>query len=528
MQPARTLEEILAEFLSLAVELPTAELEELVESEKLPAQVLGAVCERLIEQGSPRRALRLLEPIFEKPQDLDESHARALDALFMAYGELGFHRKEAATLKRLAVELRPPLSARLWIRCAVLSAKGGRFSIAWSFCYRARLEDPEEPGLVNLEIDLLMAEGRVEQAVERARAHARGLRRSPSADPDPLQLDYLDRIVADPLRAALTASATPAEVEPLERFLAVARALPERPVRPYRLEPEGEGEGARLATPAAVLEAERAWTEVWPLERPLAALGLDDGDASPWRPAVVPGWLEALEQRPETLDSLAVLDDLCRAVDPLDGLTPRAVLDRALLAPILDRAEALLEPVLAAGPRRLAWDRVENRPALRLLAERIYFCERLGEEAGAEAITPRMERLLELDPGDPLGVRASLVDRYLRAGDDERALALAGRYPEDRQHAEIVYAPVLALYRLGRPGDARAALAEAHRQLPRVADYLTGRRRRRPRLSPAGARPGSPGQAWLYRQEAGDLWEGVPRLLDLVKKAIRDLRARQA
>jgi len=151
-----------------------------------------------------------------------------------------------------------------------------------------------------------------------------------------------------------------------------------------------------------------------------------------------------------------------------------------------------------------------------------FLCRRRGEDGHARAL---FKRLLALNPDDKYGLRAILMDVYLRAGEDPRALAIAAAYPDD-VHAEVAYGRVLALYRLGRRGEALTAFAEAYRSLPLVADYLAETRSKLPRLLPEGIRIGGADQAWIYHQETGDLWREVPGLLDWMKAAHRGLAKR--
>jgi hypothetical protein len=109
------------------------------------------------------------------------------------------------------------------------------------------------------------------------------------------------------------------------------------------------------------------------------------------------------------------------------------------------------------------------------------------------------------------------MNHYLRAGEDEKALALCRRFPDDVL-ADLAYGQVLALYRLGQQDGARDALRTAARRLPRVPHYLTRKRVKQPILSPLGMTPGGEDQAWLYREAMRDVWESEPGLLRWMKR----------
>jgi hypothetical protein len=109
------------------------------------------------------------------------------------------------------------------------------------------------------------------------------------------------------------------------------------------------------------------------------------------------------------------------------------------------------------------------------------------------------------------------MNHYLRSGEDEQALSLARRFPDDAL-ADLAYGEVLALYRLGEQERARAALRTAASRLPRIPQYLTRKRIKQPRLGPLGATPGGDDQAWMYREAMRDVWEAEPGLLKWLKR----------
>lgn len=193
-----------------------------------------------------------------------------------------------------------------------------------------------------------------------------------------------------------------------------------------------------------------------------------------------------------------------------------------LQQPLVERAVRILRRALEEksnnpmpGTGTLPWLDTANRPALRCLYIAHALAAERGDLAGARE---HAELLLELNPGDNHGVRAGLMNLLLAAGDDEVALALAARFPDDML-AEIPYGRVLALVRLGREREATVAARDAVDALPEVRRYLMRERAKRPKISEFGVSIGGKDQAWIYREEMRDVWLECPEALALVKRA---------
>ena len=149
---------------------------------------------------------------------------------------------------------------------------------------------------------------------------------------------------------------------------------------------------------------------------------------------------------------------------------------------------------------------MENRPALRLLGQRIDLAEGTAEEL------PLLEWLvLTLNPNDNQGLREQLVHVYAGNGRAADALAVCDRYPDDALGA-MLYARILALYLTGRRGDAVAALAKARKGSPRIVKTLTAAKPRMPALRPGVMTVGGEDEAWYYRQSWRGVWESTGAL----------------
>jgi len=287
--------------------------------------------------------------------------------------------------------------------------------------------------------------------------------------------------------------------------------------------PDGDPPPERvLVEPGSVADRARGWREVFPAHKPFGTGREPFGGVDAiWEPRQAKRWLAYLERHPEALDSLDVLDDLALAVEshPVGATlgVPESVYDT-----VLERGAEAVEHALREheGPARLPWGWHENRPALRLLMR---LAERRSAQGRQEEARGLYQRLLALDPLDSLGVRLVLINEHLRQGDDAEALALAGRYGDDVM-VETRFGEALALWRLGRHDDAKAALAAAHRDSNRhVIPMLCARRRHRPReLDEAfGISLGGKGQAWLYCEAMADVWRATPGILDAAREVAR-------
>ena len=140
---------------------------------------------------------------------------------------------------------------------------------------------------------------------------------------------------------------------------------------------------------------------------------------------------------------------------------------------------------------------------------------RLARNERDTAVTTA-EALLELNPDDTHGVRFVLMNEYLRAGCDERALALAEQYPHDIA-PETRFGAVLALLRMRRLQEAERALHTARSDLPKTAQYLLPARVRRPRVAQGTIEVGGDDQAWLYRDEMRAVWQQTPGALEWLR-----------
>ena len=527
-------------------ELPERALKDALEAEAVPGPLLAKVADRWLEQDRPGRAVALLEPVFDGPAEalatLDGDYEPAFDVLCDAYDRLDHWRKKDAFLDRLCEQGSRALRAAAWQRRSTIHIDEGDFERAQDAFGAALRSDPDNPSNALLEITLLAAQHQDDLARARAQFWLHRLRKvgfqeqgfmaflaQAAKDPQQALVDSQSDAL-DPILLEIQEWITDAAARPLPNY----GLLPVRPAPPLApsgqlslfdgsLEPvTGNGKGQRrplamhgipaeLRAPLAVRRMEAAWRSLFPGRKPSSTQLTQAEDGQVWLSL---DWTELLLAHPEAADSLDILDDLATALyEHPESALPW--ISHALLRPLVDRAWMIVnQAVPTAAPHHCPWTREANRPALRLLFRR-YLCQLDEGQPQGAALT--LETLLRLNPQDHHGVRAELMNHYLRDGQDALALALARRFPDDLL-ADLAYGEVLALYRLGEQERARAALRTAVDRLPRIPRYLTRKRIKRPRLSPAGVTPGGEDQAWMYREAMRDVWEAEPGILRWLKR----------
>nr|WP_295385832.1 hypothetical protein [uncultured Thiodictyon sp.] len=518
-------------------ELPERTLQDALASGAIPRPLLARLADRWLEQDRPGRAVALLEPLFAgSVADLDGDYEPAFDVLCDAYDRLDHWRKKLAFMERLGQEGGRALKAAAWQRRTTMYIDEGDFAGAQTAFATALRSDPDNPGTALLEITLLAAQHRDDLARARASFWLHRLRRLGFRDEG--FMEFLTQAVDDPQEALVDSQADALDPILLDLYdwvsVATARPLPDYrlvPVRPPR-EPVAAGQlpllddalgrvrrrpleffgiPAELRPPAAVRRLEAQWRSLFPGGKPESIrLTLAD-EGRVWQSAQ---WSDFLLAHPEAADSLDCLDDLATALyEHPESTLPW--ISHALLRPLVERAWMLVTGALPPeAAYYLPWARQHNRPLLRLLFRR-YLCQL--EEGQPQGAALTLETLLRLNPQDNHGVRAELMNHYLRCGEDQQALALVRRFPDDLL-ADLAYGEVLALYRLGEQERARTALGTAVHRLPRIPHYLTRKRIKRPRLSPVGVTPGGDDQAWMYREAMRDVWEAEPGILSWLKR----------
>lgn len=559
--------------------LPGPTREAALRSGHLPREALLQYACDEIEADDLDAAVELLEPMLAEPlQHEDELAAHALDLLCNAYDARGnARRRKAALLERIGGRpSRSPLRSAAHQRLACILMDRAQPRAAWAAFRIAQQDDPGNPALGLLEVQLLLSEGRSDEARARARFFLRQLRRS-GADLAPGTLEFYEQVAADPGRAMsdvafdieqgagrrladwldrvrsrplpVYAFAPPDEspgptgpealAERL-RQMGVAESDIERAVADLQMQlaelehqvPEAEpddeaprrhdgGTEVVLTAPETLAAIEKRWRTVFPLGKPFSVHPLPWGDADPWAPGVESQWMEFLERHLEAFDSLDVLDDLATATMTHGQSGQPAVIDR-LSRPLLERSMAILERALAdarptAHPARVRWAMTDNRPALRSL----FRLHEIAMQTGRDVDSRRFaERLIAINPDDNHGLRCWLAGAYLKADDADACLRLVEAYPDDGS-PELRFDAALALYRVGSARSATEALQSAHRETPRITRYLLEKRIARPRLSELVVSFDGDDRGWLYREDMRSTWAATPGALEWASKVLR-------
>lgn len=423
-----------------------------------------ALGQRALEEGHPGRAKRILSGLLEEPLKNESIAADAVDALGVAYIELGQTQAGITAMRRLAeTRAGSPASAAYRVLSA-MAFENRDFEDALRLARLALDAAADNPMAGMVEIQALLMLDRFDEVDERL-AHWQAMARRHE---DPLlarMFEDLAEEVAE-IEGQLQALVADDLDEPWHE--AVEAALRE-PLQPVSVQPGPEmeeGRASMVLTLAPEVEA--------------AQQALFEGEPD------VLAWLQAY---PLGLQSPSGLEQVIQEV-PLDGPVD------ALFEHRLRLVEHWLEQVPEGA--LLPWGWVEQRGILRTLYNIGLDAEANGD---VEQAIAAFERVLALEPDDHVGARFPLVNLLLRERRDDEALAWIERYPSLFM-PQMAFGKVLALVRLGQVNAAEAAFRAAHAQLPEVLPYLKATRMEAPPdLSPGMVRIGGEDQAWHYREE---------------------------
>jgi len=445
------------------------------------------------EEGRTKDAVKLLEPFLADPARLDERAETAFDTLIECYNDLGNPRKKAKLIESfLHAPNRTLKSAALHRRITVVSDQGD-FDQAWRLFHEAQRLEPDNPHLASLEIVLLQARGEYERARERGRFWIARLTRERNPDYADL-IAMLGQLIESPDEMRFQAAAN--NLPGLQELRALVEKIPPAECH-YRLHPQDDSAGPLEPSPQ-LMALVNDWRARAQVEKP--TLTRMHGGGNDWED-IAPG-IAWLRKHPQAWHSFDVLDDIMLALEESGALQGA---DAVLALPLLRHAEALLRLALRenqAERKRLEWGWLENRPALRLIANLIHTL--LDRHQDADALPLLEWMVFTLNPNDNHGFREILSRLYLRRGEAQKAFDLCERYPDD--FAAMQYNRTLALYRLDRIKEAAEALRAAKRDYPEVLRMLLAANPKQPRLSPHGISVGGKDEAWVYRLAHLELW----------------------
>jgi hypothetical protein len=229
--------------------LPEPQRRAALQSPHLPREALLYHASDLVDDGEPEDAIALLEPLLlaASPRD-DELANHNLDTLCNAYDERGNARRRKRALLRHVSAL------------------------------------PGRPALGMLEVQLLLAGNRHDEARDRARFFRAQLRRRGDQDLNPELLEFYDSLAEDPQRAMSDVSfeMEGGEGRALAAWLDLVR---DRPLPRMELEsvPDGTSTDALLQEPAALDPAREAWHAAFDRPKPFGIQPLPMLDTEdPW------------------------------------------------------------------------------------------------------------------------------------------------------------------------------------------------------------------------------------------------------
>ncbi len=328
----------------------------------------------------------------------------------------------------------------------------------------------------------------------------------------------VERLVRDIAEAAAQHKPSPGSAAPAtaDLFADEVSALPAAS--------EDEDAIFALHPPESLASLEQSWHRVFPCAKPLLTDAVTSDAESAWTTEAQADWIAFLERRPESADSLDILDDVAGAVLHLEWQLPQGA-QGGLAARLIDRSCAIVERALEEHSAVLPWAVPQNRNGLRALARRIGFAIEDGDDA---RICELSGRILALNPNDNHGFRGLLVNSLLRRGMDAEAVALMGRYPGDATLEMQGAAILLALRRRDLPAatECLQAFVDSNRY---VLDYLLRPNAATPKRTADGSVAiGSREDAWEYCEAARDVWTMTPGALEWLRRAKQSLRQLEA
>ena len=459
--------------------LPRKQWAALPQSRVAPDMVTAAA-ELMRDDDRVEDAALLLQAWADLAPPWPDARAELLDLLGDLYLELGKPRKRKQLALAMVKHGGPAVQSKGWQRLCLLATDAGDDEGAGRAFAAAQRLAPNDPSVAILEVTTLMGQGRLEEARARAGFHAKRLARLPQA---PALADAIEAL--DELAAA--DSALGQQMQQLSDGVATGRALavleqwlgelPEARLRLALPAVAVADLGALTPTPAA-RKAIKRWQSAFKFSAPRMAWDAAGDDA----PAVldIADWMPVLQEHPLLGDCFEVLDGLLLALDALPLHQTAHV-----QAVLLERAMALWTQLRARQPQALCeWGHLDNRPALRLLAQRI----QLDSSVDAKQTFGWLRHIVEvLNPNDNHGLRERLAAVYLRRGAVVQALALCERYPDDGVGMRLLHARALlsvqgldeaaglvrgALH--DNPHLRKLLLAARAPRLPEVASYVIG------------------------------------------------------
>lgn len=477
---------------------PKNRFAELPNSKVDPEAVADAALQWL-NKGDTKKALALVEPWFKQEITLTKRHRWLFDILMDIYLDEDKPLKRKRLLQRACAAEDKQLRSDAWQRKASIEMDDGDTASAWESFAKAQQLDPNAPPLALLELTLLCAEHKVEQAKARATFWLARYRRSQDVTPE--FMDLLAQCTQDPISAlrmpVARAENVPTVFQDLFDQLTSAPAV----TKHYKLITLDNE--AMLQSDKSFAKLEQQWTKAAQTNKPNLTM-LTNDDIEFWHR--MDEWFPLLLSKPQLWNSFEVLDDLVMGVDAILAETEFTEFLLNLLHQLLDRASALLETQLTELPANavLPWIMQENRPALRLLAHKTELL--LSSEGYSPNFIRTATRLIQLNPNDNHGCRVQLTTAHLFNGQFTHAISIASQFEEDFM-CPVPLNHVLALYLDNQPTAALDQLIKIAPRFKNAINILLATNPKEPRSNSCGITAGGKEEAWIYRQDTRALWQ---------------------
>src|SRR5262249_21235818 len=152
--------------------IPPAERDELLGSSRIPRGALIEFAAYLLDMRRSAEVITAIAPKLASPERYhDEDTAILLHLLCEAYGMSAGGARHKLKLLRETTERAPPspLRSEAWQRLATIYMDRGDSESAWSAFRNAQHDNPQADEICVLEVELLVADRRMDEAKRRAR-----------------------------------------------------------------------------------------------------------------------------------------------------------------------------------------------------------------------------------------------------------------------------------------------------------------------------------------------------------------------
>ncbi|MCK5675633.1 MAG: tetratricopeptide repeat protein [Verrucomicrobia bacterium] len=174
---------------------------------------------------------------------------------------------------------------------------------------------------------------------------------------------------------------------------------------------------------------------------------------------------------------------------------------------IVETAEERLGKEMFEECKGYFWGMLETRPYMRARND---LAIRLSDAGKIEEAIVEYEGMLELCPGDNLGIRYVLLGLYFQESRTADAERLLKEFEDERPYSAVMaWGYVLERYLVGELDEAKKALKVARKTNGYAEAYLKGHRKL-PKNSPGSYSPGSREEAQVCAECQQEAWSNYP------------------